>query len=673
MSPRHHAGQTAGDSHSGAAVRPRGFVFAAMGGVALIGAAAFALASAAVGQHREALETSLRAEVLDLADARAAVLATWLEGVRRIGRRITRSELVQVYAETREATDPPAAWLLDQEPYIGQLLNELVVQHDLMGAALVNAAGEVLLGGGDAAGSLSPASAGRHPVGPIREVVAPGIGSGLAFDLFLPVSDTRAAGAAASEVSLVMTVRAGQALDALARRNPSAADLPAGQLIQGTSGNGPTWIDDGAIADLPGSLAAVLSPGAQIEPVAQGSGASLLAVMPVPGTPWAVLQRPDHAVVSGAIATFERRAQVAAGGATLLLGGAFAFFLHTRVRRRRLVAAQADDQAEVADRFQRIVETIAAGVSDGIGFKDPEGRYVFVNPPLGRALGHDPDDVIGRTDADLVGSALARAHAPGGQPARWVTDLVNVPLPDCGRRAGGALVLAPGRELGPAARAGDEVDHHGATTGPAGSFLEGAIAVLVHAVELRDPFLAGHAGRLSGLALAVGHELGLDEDRLRALELAARLSQVGKIFIPDAVLAKPGRHSPDEAAEMRSHIARALELLEPARLDPAVVEALGGMHERLDGSGYPHGLRDEEVAVVARVLGVCDVFCARTAPRAYREQVSPGQALYHLAGHPERYDAQVVSALIAVIARDQSQQHLALPAPDVSLSAVQAA
>jgi HD-GYP domain-containing protein (c-di-GMP phosphodiesterase class II) len=161
--------------------------------------------------------------------------------------------------------------------------------------------------------------------------------------------------------------------------------------------------------------------------------------------------------------------------------------------------------------------------------------------------------------------------------------------------------------------------------------IRATVDALVRAIELRDPFLVGHTRRLQRYAVLVGLALGLDDRELATLDLAACLSQVGKIFIPYAILTKPGRLDEAEMRMMRRHVDHALEVVGPIDFDLPISQAIGQMYERLDGSGYPNGLCGEQIQPLARILGVVDVFCALTEARAYRRQLSAGKALLHLA------------------------------------------
>jgi HD-GYP domain-containing protein (c-di-GMP phosphodiesterase class II) len=181
--------------------------------------------------------------------------------------------------------------------------------------------------------------------------------------------------------------------------------------------------------------------------------------------------------------------------------------------------------------------------------------------------------------------------------------------------------------------------------------IRATVDALIRAIELRDPFLVGHTRRLQRYAVAVGGALGRDDRELATLDLAACLSQVGKIFIPDEILTKAGRLSEAEMPMMRRHVEHALRVVGPIDFDLPIREAIGQMYERLDGSGYPNGLRGEQIEPLARILGVVDTYCALTEARAYRGQLSADNALSHLAETPG-FDAKVVAALAKVVAAD---------------------
>jgi len=156
------------------------------------------------------------------------------------------------------------------------------------------------------------------------------------------------------------------------------------------------------------------------------------------------------------------------------------------------------------------------------------------------------------------------------------------------------------------------------------------IMALAAAVDAKDPYTAGHSQRVMEYALLGGSLLSLSHNELEALEYAGILHDIGKIGIPDSILLKPSPLSPDEWIVMRQHpligasIIRDIPFLEEAR------KLVLHHHERYDGTGYPSGLRDKEIAVGACLLAIADTFDTMTTDRSYRAALSTEDALEEL-------------------------------------------
>jgi HD-GYP domain-containing protein (c-di-GMP phosphodiesterase class II) len=185
------------------------------------------------------------------------------------------------------------------------------------------------------------------------------------------------------------------------------------------------------------------------------------------------------------------------------------------------------------------------------------------------------------------------------------------------------------------------------------------VSSLVRAVELRDPYLAGHSRRLAGFARAVAEELGATSEEIATVEIAANLSQIGKLAVPVEILTKPGRLTEAEIAQLQGHIQHAATILRDIDFELPVLETVTGMHERLDGKGYPAGLSGDQIPLTARILGACDVFCARIEPRIYRSGITPNSALDILDQNDGRYDPRVIAALRKVAASVTGEKLLA--------------
>lgn len=174
---------------------------------------------------------------------------------------------------------------------------------------------------------------------------------------------------------------------------------------------------------------------------------------------------------------------------------------------------------------------------------------------------------------------------------------------------------------------------------------EDSVRSLALAVELRDPYTAGHQARVAHLAGAIARSLDLDADRVRGIELGATVHDVGKLSVPAEILAKPGCLTLAEMEVVRTHARAGYEILKHINFVWPVAEMVWQHHERLDGSGYPRGLKGGQIMIESRIIAVADVVDAMAGARPYREALGVDAALAELAlGRGARYDPAVVDA-----------------------------
>lgn len=191
----------------------------------------------------------------------------------------------------------------------------------------------------------------------------------------------------------------------------------------------------------------------------------------------------------------------------------------------------------------------------------------------------------------------------------------------------------------------------------------GTVKALTAAIDARDPYTLGHSLRVGQLGRTIGAELGLPEALLSEIEVGGYLHDVGKIGIRDAILLKPGLLSFEERAVIERHPTIGLSILESVDVSEDVLNIVGQHHERLDGSGYPSGLRGEEIDMVVRIAAVADVYDALMTKRPYKDAMTLEQVLAWIdARTPALFDMRVLDAL-AQIAPDweervQSDPHL---------------
>jgi response regulator RpfG family c-di-GMP phosphodiesterase len=173
------------------------------------------------------------------------------------------------------------------------------------------------------------------------------------------------------------------------------------------------------------------------------------------------------------------------------------------------------------------------------------------------------------------------------------------------------------------------------------------IRVLGTVTEIRDPYTAGHQNQVAGIGNAIALRMGLPEEQVSTLEKAALLHDIGKISVPLEILNNPGRLSDAQLALVRGHVTSSGELLRPIDFGAPVAEAVLQHHERLDGSGYPAGLKDGEILLEAKILAVADVVDAMTSHRPYRPAVGVDAALRELReNRGTYYDQAAVDACI---------------------------
>jgi len=159
---------------------------------------------------------------------------------------------------------------------------------------------------------------------------------------------------------------------------------------------------------------------------------------------------------------------------------------------------------------------------------------------------------------------------------------------------------------------------------------EAAFVTLALTIEARDPSTNGHCERLARHAVRLGQALSLDREDLYALHRGGYLHDVGKVGVPDAVLLKPGPLTAEEFAQMKRHPEIGDSLCAPLQSLRRVRPIVLCHHERLDGSGYPFGLRGDEVPLLAQIVGIADVFDALTSCRPYRAALTAGEAASYL-------------------------------------------
>jgi putative nucleotidyltransferase with HDIG domain len=173
---------------------------------------------------------------------------------------------------------------------------------------------------------------------------------------------------------------------------------------------------------------------------------------------------------------------------------------------------------------------------------------------------------------------------------------------------------------------------------------------LADAIEKRDPYTGGHTQRVTSYSLAIARHLQLEPSEKRCLKIAAVLHDIGKIGIEDHILRKPEPLNPEEYHTIKSHASMGAEILQHIRLLRDIIPGVKYHHEQMNGSGYPDGLKGEEMPVIAKIVAVADTYDAMTTDRPYRRALTKETAIGELKRCSGiQFDRDVVGAFVKAI------------------------
>ena len=179
--------------------------------------------------------------------------------------------------------------------------------------------------------------------------------------------------------------------------------------------------------------------------------------------------------------------------------------------------------------------------------------------------------------------------------------------------------------------------------------LNDAINTMVKMVEMKDPYTAGHQQKVADLATTIAREMNLDDIRIDQLRTAAIIHDIGKIYIPSDILSRPGKLTDIEFSLIKAHAQGGYDIVKGMDLPCNVAKAVLQHHERLDGSGYPNGLKSEDTLLEAKILAVADVVEAMASHRPYRPALGIAKALDEISKNRGKiYDPDVVDACLGL-------------------------
>ncbi|MGF1611593.1 MAG: HD domain-containing phosphohydrolase [Kiloniellales bacterium] len=663
--------------------------------VCAIAIAGWIISNTLIGQETDLRQARLEQELDTIAASQAAAIADLLQGAAERSERIVGSELFQLFAtevdlaggDVSESLDVAALLnaadaaagggatpLIDQLPFMERVLTDFVIGADFLAGYLFARNGVAYVGSGGAAPPGTEQSAltakvfedGKRRFGPAR--AAP---EGLTVDMALPVLEAQTEPGDGKVVGVMLfTLPVSGSLAQILAPRPGARPGEAQRLIQRAAGS-LLAVRPGESPPLqPIAAADLMAPDGSI-PFARrgaiGDGTPSYSIgWPVPATSWSVVQEIAAASADAELKRFAFSTKLVAAlvvAAAALAVLAFWWWLGSSYSR-----AMAKQYHALGNRIaeqKQLLDRINGTVADHIAVKDADGTYRFANAAFAAAVGRSPEQVVGLDDAALFGHGTAERFKLSdqrvlreGQPViaeervylRSVLrhlQISKTPLTDTSGAITGVVAVA--RDVTELVEARDKRD----------KAVRQAVSALVLAIELRDPYLSGHSQRVSALATDLARCCGASAEEIATLETAAALAQIGKLFVPRELLTKPERLSEAERAELRAHIGHAESVLRGIDFGLPVLQTIRQMHERIDGAGYPRRLRGSEISFTSQVLGLCDWFCARVAPRGYRPSMPPEEALDILERNPQRYAPQLVAQLRQVVTSVAGEKLLA--------------
>ncbi|MDM7999357.1 MAG: PAS domain S-box protein [Dehalococcoidia bacterium] len=338
------------------------------------------------------------------------------------------------------------------------------------------------------------------------------------------------------------------------------------------------------------------------------------------------------------------------------INGIVANYRDVTDRRRAEEAVRSSEE-----RFRNLVEA----ASDWVWEVDANGVYTYASPNVQEVLGYSVGEVIGRSISDFMPareasrfSKMFRAHAAKKEPFAFVESsrlhkdgriivMETSGVPFLGGDGGLLGYRGIGRDITDRKKVEKELEN---SLRKVEKTVEAAIQAISHTMETRDPYTTGHQRRVTQLACAIAKEMGMAPWQIDGIRVAGLLHDIGKIAVPTEILSKPGRLSDIEFSMIKAHPKVGFDILKNVEFEWPIARIVVQHHERLDGSGYPFGLRGRDILQESRILAVADVVEAMSSHRPYRPALGIDKALAELVrGEGVLYDPEVVRACSRVI------------------------
>ncbi|HEY5498488.1 MAG TPA: HD domain-containing phosphohydrolase, partial [Syntrophales bacterium] len=314
------------------------------------------------------------------------------------------------------------------------------------------------------------------------------------------------------------------------------------------------------------------------------------------------------------------------------------------------------EHKQAEDNIKQQTDATEAAI-DGMALLNEDGKYIYLNKAHVKIYGYEnAGELIGKSwriiyDADEVKRVEAEIMPKLRQKGYWQGEALGMKkngnkfpqeLSLTALDSGGLICIVS--DITERKRAEQKLQD---TLDSLRKAFSAIVQVMVSAVEIRDPYTAGHQMRSADLARAIAAEMNLSQDKIEAIRMAGSIHDIGKLSIPAEILSKPKKLSEIEISLIKEHSRNGYEMLKDVESPWPLAEIVYQHHERMDGSGYPRNLKGEEILIEARILAVADVVGAMASHRPYRPALGLNAALAEIENNKGTlYDADAVDACL---------------------------
>lgn len=651
--------------------------------VTIVVAVIFSVALYTANREEDAFESRSRAEMDEIMFSRIGEFNKWLESVNMEIARFANSKIIMDFARDVDEYEGHIGAIVDSDSssvvpgmsniaLLQSYLNNFISFSKFDFGSMLNSRGEMYITSDPAFQGLSArqrgivaevVKSGRMAFGPIRYISE----RPMQIEFYVPVMS----GAGAEEPRVVAVIYLSQAV------GPKLTELfnMEGYSIRGYS------------------LALLQLDGDSLQQVDFTSG-RLRDIKPIDINPDGSIPFAERISVSGIKKVYSQGAKVANMDAWVVLEldyaqaratlemrisdyyklsalGALVLVLLVSVIWRWFISLE---RSQTLAQFQQLfsliqeqkvlLDSINSAIAEPISLVDSSGNFMYVNQAFAKAFGRDADKIVGLDMAAVCGFDTARRLNSSDQHVLMTGEKVTTSeiIWLQSKRHHFQISKAPMRDPQNQSITGIvsvfrdttklvEAEEHSRRV------VQQTIDALVSTIEQADPFLGGHSRIMGEVAKLISKGLELSDKDTATIETAATLSQIGKMFVPREVLTKPGTLTQEEKKVMEQHVQHTIDSLSKIEFDLPVLEAISQMNERLDGKGYPAGLKNDEISIYGKVLAVANAFTAMARPRSYRPAMSMKTVMDTLEKQAgTSYDPHVLEVLRNVLETPAGEQ-----------------